>query len=212
MADPVVQTDPPVVPLRTSAWPRRHIPRWAYLVGAGLLVIAVAVSLVHKPTTAERQSDMRGFLSDVTTDIESCAGGVGESLSALHQVQAGANAASNVSDAVIIAQTGAANCSPANNEQIDDLQNYQVGESLASFHLGSAVSGLVAWAAPDAETVQTDVADLLTARTAPARARAQAALTSALSVLDRQRSVIYSLINAAIKALALHTSPPKLPG
>src|SRR4029077_4240548 len=105
-----------------------------------LLAIAVAVALVHKPTQGEMASDLRGFLTAVTTDIESCAGGVGESLTALHEVQSGARSAADVSDGISVAQQGAANCAPANNEQIDDLENYQVPESLFSFQLKGVVT------------------------------------------------------------------------
>ena len=189
------------------------MPRSAYLIAAALLGVALAVALVHKPTRGEQAADMRGFLQEVTSDIESCAGGVGESLTALHEIQSAASApGTEVSDAVIIAQTGAANCSPANNEQIDDLENYQVPESLDSFKLAGAVTGLVNWAEPDAANVQDDVASLLTARTPAARAAAQAALGKALAALNRQRSAVDSPVEAAIRALAMHASPPRLPG
>lgn len=180
---------------------------------AALLAIAVAVALVHKPSTAERASDMRGFLQEVTTDIESCAGGVGESLTALRAVQAehGRNA-SDVRDGISVAEQGAANCAPADNEQIDNLENYQVPESLASFGLKSVVSGLVSWAAPDAERVQTDVAQLLAATTPQAKSQAQADLSKALVTLDADRTTVDGPINKAISALALHASPPRLPG
>ena len=188
-------------------------PRWVLLAVAALLAVAVAVALVHKPSQAERASDMRGLLQDVTTDIESCDGGVGESLTALHLVQAehGRNL-SDVNDAVSIAQQGADNCAPANNEQIDDLENYQVPESLDSFGLMSVVSGLVSWAAPDAEQVQTDVAKVLAATTPQAKTEAQAALTRALDRLNAQRAAVDAPLGKAIKALALHMSPPRLPG
>ena len=163
-ADPPVRTDPPYVPLKSSAWPRRKLPRWTYLAAAGLVVVAVAVGLVHRPSAGERASDLRGYLQQVTADIESCAGGVGESLTALHQVQSGAaSTPGDVSAGISVAQQGAANCSPANNELIDDLENYQAPESLYSFRLASAVTALVDWAAPDAERVQTDVASVLAA-------------------------------------------------
>jgi len=211
-AGPAVRTEPPYVPIRSTAWPQRRIHRSAYVIAAALLGVAVAVSLVHKPTRGEQASDMRGFLQEVTSDIQSCAGGVGESLTALREIQSGASASStDVSDAVIIAQTGAANCSPANNEEIDDLENYQVPESLDSFRLAGVVTGLVNWADPDAANVQTDVASLLTARTTLARSQAQATLDKALVVLDRQGSAATSTMRAAIRALAMHTSPPYLP-
>jgi hypothetical protein len=208
----VPDTSPPYVPIRSSAWPQRRIPRWIYLAVAALLVIAVAVALVHKPSRSEQATDLRGFLQDVTTDIESCAGGVGESLTALRDVQAGANSATDVSDGISVAQQGAANCSPALNEQIDDLENYQVTESLDSYQLVGVVTELVNWAAPDAERVMTDVANVLSARTALARSQAQAQLTAALAALDKQRTQADSVMDAAIKALAVHASPPRLPG
>jgi hypothetical protein len=189
------------------------MPRWVLLVIACFLAAAVAVALVHRPSAAERASDMRGFLQEVNSDIESCAAGVGESLTALHEVQAEhlSNAA-DVSDGISVAQQGAANCEPADNEQIDDLENYQVPESLDSFGLVNAVSALVSWAAPDAEQVQADVAQVLSAATPEARGQDQAALSRALSKLDAERSLVEAPMRHAITALAVHMAPPRLPG
>ena len=212
-ADPPVRTDPPYVPLTSSAWPRRKLPRWTYLAAAGLVVVAVAVALAHRPSAGERASDLRGYLQQVTADIESCAGGVGESLSALHQVQSGAaNTPGDVSAGISVAQQGAANCSPANNELIDDLENYQAPESLYSFRLASAVTALVDWAAPDAERVQIDVANVLAAPGAFARGHAQARLTSDLAALDRKRAQINAIIDKARTSLAVRDPGPRLPG
>jgi hypothetical protein len=172
--------------------------------------MAVAVGLVHRPSRAERAADLRGFLQVMNADIESCAGGVGESLTALRLIDAGRS--HDATDAVTIAGTGASNCSPANNELIDDLEGYEVPESLASFHLKNAVTGLVSWAAPDAEQVQADVADVLAARGTQAEDAARAALTAALRKLDAQRSAADSLINNAITSLAVAAAPPRLPG
>jgi hypothetical protein len=212
-ADPPVRTDPPYVPLRSSAWPRRKLPRWIYLVATGLVIMAVAVALVHRPSAGERASDLRGYLQQVTADIDSCAGGVGESLDALHLVQSGAaSTPGDVSDGISVAQQGAANCSPANNELIDDLENYQAPESLYSFRLASAVTALVDWAAPDAERVQTDVASVLAAHGAVARGQAQARLTSDLAALDRKRTQIDTIIDKARASLAVRDPGPRLPG
>jgi hypothetical protein len=197
---------------RASGWPVRRTPRWILLVGVAIAAIAVTVNLVHQPSRAERASDLRGFLQEVTTDIESCAGGVGESLTALRDVQTGDSSASDGRDAIGIARQGAANCSPANNEQIDDLASYQVPESLGSFHLAGVVTGLVTWAAPDAEQVQTDIAQVLTAANPVAKSQAEAALSRALSKLAAQRSAVDAVMDAAIKSLAVHASPPRLPG
>jgi hypothetical protein len=206
-ADPV--TDPPYVPIRRTGWATRRTPRWALLAGAVLVAVAVLVALVHKPSQAQQSSDLRGFLSDVNYDIESCAGGVSESLSALHQ--AGTNAA-EIQDTISIANQGAANCEPANNSQIDDLEQYQVTESLARFRLASVVTGLVNWAVPDAVNVQTDVATMLSASSPAARAKDSAALQQALRKLNAQRAAIDTTVNAAVRSLSAHASPPKLPG
>ena len=45
------RTDPPWVPIRTSRWPvSPKTPRWLLLVGLVILIGAVLVALVHKPT------------------------------------------------------------------------------------------------------------------------------------------------------------------
>jgi hypothetical protein len=200
-------------PRRASGWPARRTPRWVFGAVALFLAAAVAVALVHKPSRAERASDMRGFLQTVTSDIESCAAGVGESLTALHEVQAEHYSSSqDVTGGIGVARDGAANCSPANNEQLDDLENYQVPESLDSFGLASVVSGLVRWAAPDAERVQADVATILQASTAQARSQAETTLDQDLAVLNAERARVDSPMEKAIKALAMHASPPRLAG
>ena len=208
-----VTQQPPRNRALPSGWPVRRTPRWVLLAGVLLVVVAVAVALVHKPSQAERATDMRGFLQDVTTDIDSCAGGVGESLAALRLVESGqASTSTDVSDGISVAQQGAANCEPATNEQIDDLENYQVSQSLDSFGLTAAVTGLVAWAAPDAEDVQTDVAAVLAAPTPQAKSSAEARLSRDLATLNAQRARLDAPITKAIRSLAMHAAPPKLPG
>jgi hypothetical protein len=188
----------------------RRMPRWAYLAGVLILAGAVAVALVHRPSPAERAFDLTGVLQTLTADMESCAGGVGESLTALHQIEAGAS--HDVTDALSVAGTGAGNCSPANNELIDDLEGYEVPESLASYHLQNAVTGLVAWAAPDAEQVQSDVGAVLAASTPQARQAAGAALARALRRLDAQRAAVDAVLRPAIAALHPRAALPRLPG
>jgi hypothetical protein len=188
----------------------RRIPRVAYLAGVVVLAGAVAVGLVHRPSTAERASDLTGVLQTLTADVESCAGGVGESLTALRQIQAGAS--HDVTDALSVAGTGAGNCSPANNELIDDLEGYEVPESLASYHLQNAVTGVVAWAAPDAEQVQADIGAVLAARTPQARQAASAALARALRRLNAERAAVDAVLRPAITALHPRAALPRLPG
>jgi hypothetical protein len=196
-----------------TGWPVRRTPRWIVLAVAALLVIAVAVALVHKPSQAERAADMRGVLAEMTTDIQSCAAGVGESLTALRLVQAEhSRSSTDVRDGIGVAQYGAEECSPADNELLDNLEGYQVPESLASFHLTGAVSGLVRWAAPAAQQVDSNVARLLAAKTPQATSQAAAALRQALQKLDAERATVDKLLGNAISALDMHAAPPKLPG
>jgi len=207
---PPVRTDPPYVPIRHTRWATRRTPRWVLLAVAVVLAGSVLVALVHKPSPSQRAADLRGFLGDMQYDIQSCAGGARDTLTALRQIESGAS--HDVGTAVYIANTGAANCSPANNELLDDLDSYQVTESLASFRLGRVVSGLVAWAAPDAIDVQTDVARILTARSAQAKATDTAALQQALRRLDAQRSAVDKIMESANRSLSAHATLPSLPG
>jgi len=193
-----------------AGWPTRRAPRWAIAAGVALLAVGVAVGLSHRPTPGQRATDLRGFLQALNSDIESCSGGVRDSMVALGAIDAGTS--HKVTTAITIADIAAANCSPANNELLDDLYSEQVPESLSSYHLQAAVTDLINWAAPDAAQVQTDIATVLADRGKPAEAAAHAALTVALRKLDAQRSVVYAALAPAIRALSPQSSPPRLYG
>lgn len=211
--DAPTRTDPPYVPIRTSGWsPHYKVPGWLLLAGALIVVGIVLVALVHKPSHTQQAGDLKGFLSDVNADIESCAGGARESLQALHQVNAGANSASNVQDTIKIARYGATNCSPANNELLDDLTQYQVTESLAGYHLDTAVNDVLTWAFPYAQRVQNDVANQLGARDAAKRQQYAAALRRDTNDLNRVRARIDTILLNAIHATGARATPPNLPG
>jgi hypothetical protein len=210
---PVASSDRPRVYTRPSGWPVRRSPRWLLLAGVLFVIAAVAVALVHRPSTAERATDMRGFLSEVNTDIESCSGGVRESLIALADVQAGHfSNSTEIGQGISVATQGAANCAPANNEQIDDLENYQVPESLASYRLQNGVNDVISWAAPNAIAVQTDVATVLQARGTAAEAADQAKLSAALGKLDAERAAFEAILQPAIRTLHPATKALGLPG
>ena len=210
MVDSPPRADPPYVPIRHTRWPVRRTPRGVLLACVALLAVTVLVGLAHRPSQAQRASDLHGFLTDMNTGIESCAGGVSESLTVLRQIETGASR--DLATAINIAQTGANNCSPANSMALDDLEQYQVTESLASFRLARAVTGLVNWAAPDAVNVQTDVATVLQAGRGQPRSRAMATLRQALGKLDAQRTAVDSVIESAIRSLSADAEPPHLPG
>ncbi len=209
------RTDPPYVPVRRSGWVKRKTPRWLWAAAALILVGIVLVALVHKPSRAQQASDLTGVLTAMRTDTESCAAGVSESLTALREIHSGGSVSQNTADTIKIARYGAQNCSPANNTQLDDLQQYQVTESLAAYHLATAVNELVTWCFPYAQRVQNDVANLAGAHTAANQASYAAALRRDTRDMNRERARIDTILRRAITATGA-TGPqarlPNLPG
>ena len=204
------KTDTPHIPLRSGGWPTSRRPRWLIAVGTVLLVIAVLVSLARRPTQGQRATDLRGLLQTLQADVGSCAAGVRESLTLLRTIDSGAS--HDVTTALSEVNYGASNCSPANNTQLEDLTNVQVPESLRSYNLNVAVARLVDWAAPNAITVQHDVAVILQDRGKPGEPAARAALSQALQKLNSERALVYAALDPAIRALSPHAAPPRLYG
>jgi hypothetical protein len=202
-------TERPRVSRRPSGWPVLRTPKW--MLAGGLVLVAglTLAAIPHHPSTSQRATDLRGMVHDLNNEIESCAGGVTDSLTALQDIQSGAS--HDVKTAVSIANTAAANCSPANSMPMDDLVQYQAPESLASFHLDAAVNDLVTWGFPLAQRVQLDVASLVTAKTPAAIERGSAQLRRDQHALDADRARIDQLITSASTALSAHVSPPSLP-
>jgi hypothetical protein len=192
-----------------SGWPVRRAPGWLLAAFAGFLTVAVLVGLAHRPTTGQRAADLHGLIQALNTDIESCAGGLRDSLTALHAIQTGASR--DVATAISIARGGAANCSPANNQQLDDLAEYQVPESLARFSLPATVDNLVTWAFPWAQRVQSDIVAVLSAHGAAARDTASTALQADRRQLDAWRAEIDGALQRAARSLGSPDSPPSLP-
>jgi hypothetical protein len=203
-------TDPPYVPIRRSGWPVRRTPLWLLAVVVLLVGGVVVASLSHKPSHAQQASDLTAYLNDMNAGIESCAGGVTESQQALSAIESGA--AADLKTAVTLVNYNAANCSPANNQPLADLTQYQVTESLASFNLQQCANDFVTWAFPYAMAAQTDMVGVMTARSAPARAAANAALRKALGQLDAERATIYAILRSAERAVSDHAALPRLPG
>ena len=208
--DTPTTTDPPYVPIRHSGWPVRRTPIWVLLAVLVLAGGAVLVSLSHKPSHAQQASDLNAYMNDMNAGVESCAGGVRESQQALSAVEAGDNA--DLKTAVKLVNFNAENCSPANNEPLADLTQYQVTESLASFNLVTCTNDFVTWTFPYAMQAQLDMVSVLTATSAPARAAATATMAGELRKLDAERATIYSILRSAERATSDKTALPSLPG
>jgi hypothetical protein len=207
--DSPTKTEPPFVPLRHSGWASRRTPLWVF--GAIIVLIGgvILVSLSHKPSASQRASDLAGYFGDVNTGIESCAGGVRDSLTAYRNVLDGDKA--NFSAAVGILAYNAQNCLAVNNEPLSDFASYQVTESLAQFPLSTADNDVLTWAFPDALNAQQDMLAVLKAGTPAARAKAEATLNAALTTMNKQRSAIYAIWRNAEKSVGTTRALPYLP-
>ncbi len=194
---------------RKSAWPAPRAPGWLRAAVAAVAAGAVLAGLAHRPTTGQRGADLHAVTRTLTTGIESCAGGLRDSLTALHAIQAGTS--HDVATAISIARDGATNCSPASNGQLDDLAQYQVPESLARFSLPVTVDNLVTWAFPWAQRVQTDIVAVLSAQGKPARDVASAALQADRRQLDARRAEVDGALTRTARSLGSADSPPSLP-
>jgi hypothetical protein len=197
------------VPAGRTGWPVLRTPKWMLAGAAVLLIGLVLAAWPSHPSNAQRVSDLKGMVTDVHYDIESCAGGVTDSLTALKAIQDGSS--TDVATAQSIAKTASDNCAPGNNMQMEDLVQYQVHESLASFHLDKAVNDMVTWAFPLAQRVQMDAGTLAAAHGSAAIATATAQLRKDQRAMDAERSVIDQMFNAASTALHAHVAPPALP-
>ena len=212
-------TDPPYVPIRHSGWPVRRTPLWVLLALVLLAGGVVLVALSHKPSHAQEAGDLTAYINDMNTAVESCAGGVRESQQALSVVQSDPTA--SVKIAIGLVGYNANNCTPASNELLADLTQYQVTESLARFHLPDCTNDFVTWSF-DAAQVQEDMIPVMrapagpartaSARTASARTAATATLRRDLGTLNAERATIYSILRSAEHAVSDNAPLPSLPG
>jgi hypothetical protein len=204
-------------PLTRARWPVRRASAGLLAALAAAVAAAVLVGLPHQPSATQRIADLHGVLQTLGTDTESCAGGLRDSLSALGAIDSGAS--HDGATATRIARDGAANCSPANNELLADLTQYQVPESLARYRLQTAVDDLVSWAFPSAQQVQADVVAVLSASStstssggSAARTRATQRLQDDLRQLDARRASTDRILSQAARSLGATESLPSLPG
>jgi hypothetical protein len=208
--EPATKTEPPFVPLRHTGWATRRTPLWVFAVLVLLAGGVLAVSLSHKPSQAQRAGDLKAYFSDVNAGIESCAGGMRDSIAALHQVQAGDRA--DLATAIGIITLGAQNCAPINNQPLSDFTGYQVTESLARFPLDTADSDVIAWASSGAVKAQQDMLAVLRATTQDGLANANATLRLALRNMDARRGAAYAIWRSAERSTGATAPLPYLPG
>jgi hypothetical protein len=193
------------VPLRQSGWPVRRMPMWTLLVAVVLVAGVVLVSLSHTPSNAQQLSDFNSYLRDMNAAVESCAGGVTESRQAVSSVTP-----STLKTARSLVAYDANNCSPANNEPLQDLTQYQVTESLAKFDLADCANDYITWSF-DAAQVQEDMLTILTADSAAARSAGEQTLRHDQHTMDSERGTIDGILRSAEHSLSDHAALPNLP-
>jgi hypothetical protein len=194
--------------MRNSGWATRRTPLWVFAVVAVLIAGVVIVSLDQSPSSAQRASDLRGYFGDVNSGIESCAGGLRDAETAVAKVNAGDTA--DYKTAVGILTYNAQNCSPGNNESLEDFTSYQVPQSLSSLSLDEADNAVITWAF-DAQKAQNEMLTVLQAKTPQDRAGANATLAAAMTTLEKERGAIYAIWDHAQQITGDHSTLPKLP-
>jgi hypothetical protein len=175
-----------------------------------LVLLAAAgflVALSVRPSQSERATDLRGYFGDVSTGVGSCAAGLRDSMTSYQAVIGGDQA--ELGTAKSIVGYGASNCQVATDESLSDFANYQVSESLDSLSLDTADNDVITWAF-DATAYQQDLLAALTAANGPARARAEASVSPALTTLNAERAKIDAIWNAARKSTGDATPLPNL--
>lgn len=206
--DTPTKTEPPFIPMRRRGWATRRTPVWVFAAIVVIVAATVVLSLVHKPSQAERASDLRGYLGDVNTDIESCAGGMRDAMKALDAVESGDTA--EYSATIGILQYSAQNCSPANNESLEDFTGYEVIESLASLNLDTADNDVITWVF-DAQAAQNDMVAELEAKTPAAKAAATTTLAVAMNKANAERATIYGIWRKAQQSTGEKGALPFMP-
>ncbi|HEX6451347.1 MAG TPA: TlpA disulfide reductase family protein [Trebonia sp.] len=194
--------------MRNAGWATRRTPLWIFAVIAVLLAGVAVLSLTQAPSNAQRAGDLRGYFGDVTAGIQSCAGGFHDAQTALRKVTSGD--AADYGTAVGMLTYNAQNCSPANNESLQDFTNYQVTESLSSFSLDEADNAVITWAF-DAQNAQDAMLTVLKAKTPEARTAADATLAQSMAVLDKERATIYAIWHKAQRNTGDASPLPILP-
>jgi hypothetical protein len=193
------------VRLRQSGWPVRRMPLWTLLVAVVLVAGVVLVSLSHKPSNAQQVADFNSYLRDMNAAVESCAGGVTESRQAMNSATP-----SSLKTALSLVSYDAANCSPANNEPLQDLTQYQVTESLATFDLRDCANDYVTWSF-DAAQAQLDMLTILKATSPAARSAGEETLRHDLRTMDAERTTIDGILRSAEHTLSDTAALPNLP-
>ena len=199
-------SDPSPSPKRPPIWERRR----GLVIGLAVALIVLITVLSDLPVSTSRASDIsaeRSVMSEVNTDLASCAYAIHQAvgiwnLQAAHQL----TTADRAPTPGLLGDDQSA-CS-FTNEDIFDLTNVQVPQTTAGKQLGQMVATATLWTTSDALLAIEDVQTLMND---PGNAAALRSLSTAESQLAADRGTALAHEEAADRALDTHLPPVDLP-
>jgi len=199
-------SDPSPPPKRAPIWERRR----GLVIGLAVAAVVLITVLSDLPVSTSRASDIsaeRSVMSEVNTDLASCAYAIHQSvgiwnLQAAHQL----TTAERAPTPGLLGDDQSA-CS-FTNEDIFDLTNVQVPQTTAGKQLGQMVATATLWTTSDALRAIEDVQTLLND---PGNTAALRSLSTAEAQLAADRATALAQEAAADRALDTHLPPVDLP-
>jgi hypothetical protein len=199
-------SDPSPSPKRPPIWERRR----GLVIGLAVALIVLITVLSDLPVSTSRASDIsaeRSVMSEVNTDLASCAYAIHQAvgiwnLQAAHQL----TPADRAPTPGLLGDDQSA-CS-FTNEDIFDLTNVQVPQTTAGKQLGQMVATATLWTTSDALLAIEDVQTLMND---PGNEAALRSLSTAESQLAADRGTALAHEEAADRALDTHLPPVDLP-
>jgi len=147
----------------TLAPDSRSRRRRRLLIGGVVVVLAVAIELLivfpNHVSRAERQSDFRGFVASLRSDVGGCAYALQDGYRALSRVHGGDT--SQLAIAKTIISQDEAYCTLAVNSDLYNLATLAPPNDLDRYNLTPVTRDLYAWAFPGAAGILSDCETLL---------------------------------------------------
>jgi hypothetical protein len=188
-------------------WYRRR----ALVVTMGIVVVLAVTVISDLPvhgSAAANISAGRSVMTEVNTDIASCAFGLKESFTIHSEQIAGSLGLLGSREAPSLLRDDLAACS-FTDDNIFELSSIEVPGSSAGRRLGDVVNTVTLWATSDAIGAISDVQSLFTHPHAKASLRDLAKREAALAA---DRAAAFGDITEADKLLGVHLQEPDLPG
>ena len=193
-----------------KAPPTRWYKKRAVLVSSAVLVVAAITVISDLPVHSSRASDIaagQSVMSEINTDVASCAYAVKESFTIHADQVAGSLSSSDRHQAPSLLRDDLDACS-FTDDSIFELSNIEVPGSAAGKRLGDVVNSVTLWATSDAIGAISDLATLLNH---PDNQQALRDLGTRERALASDRADAFADISAADQILSAQLTVPALP-